>query len=228
MSSKRKVMDDCKRSSGAFRSMTARRWLAGVVAGLAVLLAGCATPLRGQLTAFHEWPADAPRTYQFVRTAAQRDSLEHATWERTMRAELARAGFQEAANPRFSIGFDYRVSRQFGRFVEAYPMVQPYFWWGTWGSRGGVSIGGPWPWWGPGYYPVEYDRAWYEYRLRIEIDDLAARPPHRVYEGTAVSDGVDSANPAEVLPLLARAILGDFPGPSGVTRRVEVPVEQKP
>lgn len=221
-------MDDCKRSSGAFRSMTARRWLAGVVSGLAVLLAGCATPLRGQLTAFHEWPADAPRTYQFVRTAAQRDSLEHATWERTMRAELARAGFQEAANPRFSIGFDYRVSRQLGRFVEAYPMVQPYFWWGTWGSRGGVSIGGPWPWWGPGYYPVEYDRAWYEYRLRIEIDDLAARPPRRVYEGTAVSDGVDSANPAEVLPPLARAILGDFPGPSGVTRRVEVPVEQKP
>jgi len=31
-----------------------------------------------------------------------------------------------------------------------------------------------------------------------------------------------------VLPLLARAILGDFPGPSGVTRRVEVPVEPKP
>jgi len=228
MSSKRQSMEDCKRSSGAVRSGAARRWLVGVVAGLAVVLAGCATPLRGQLTAFHEWPADALRTYQFARSAAQRDSLEHATWEQVMRAELARAGFRETVNPRFSIAFDYRVSRQLGRVVEAYPVVQPYFWWGTWGSRGGVSIGGPWPWWGPGYYPMEYDRAWYEYRLRIEIEDLAARPPHRVYEGTAVSDGLESSTPAEVLPLLARAILGDFPGPSGVTRRVEVPVEPKP
>ncbi len=118
-------MDDCKRSSSVVRSGAARRWLAGVVAGLAVLLAGCATPLRGQLTAFHEWPADAPRTYQFARTAAQRDSLEHATWEQVMRAELARAGFREAANPRFSITFDYRVSRQLGRVVEALPGKSP-------------------------------------------------------------------------------------------------------
>ena len=207
------------------RSM--RRWWAGAAAVLSLLLSGCATPLRGQLTAFHEWPADAPRSYRFARSAAQRDSLEHATWERLLRAELARAGFQEASSPRFAIGFDYRVARQTGRVVEAYPAVQPYFWWGTWGPRGGVGIGAPWPWWGPGYYPVERSRVWYQYRLRVEIEDLAARPARRVYEGTALSDGLDPA-PADVLPLLARAILGDFPGPSGVTRRVEVPVDQEP
>ena len=203
-----------------------RMWLAGVAAGAVLLLAGCATPLRGQLTAFHEWPAEAPRTYRFVRAGTQRDSLEHATWEKALRAELARAGFEEAPNPRFAIGFDYRVSRQLGRFVDPYPMVYPYVWLGSWGSHGGVTFGGPWPWWGPGYYPVEQSRVWYEYRLRIEIDDLAARPTRRVYEGTAISDGLDSAS-GDVLPLLARAILGDFPGPSGVTRRVEVPIEPK-
>lgn len=221
-------MDDCKRSGGALGAGVARRWLAGIVVVAAVLLAGCAMPLRGQLTAFHEWPADAPRTFRFVRSAAQRDSLEHAAWEQVMRAELARAGFREAVEPRFSVSFDYRVMRRLGRVVEAYPVVQPYFWWGTWGSRGGVSIGGPWPWWGPGYHPVAYDRAWHEYRLRMEIEDLSARPPRRVYEGTAVSDGLEASTPAEVLPLLARAVLGDFPGPSGVTRRVEVPVQPKP
>lgn len=204
-----------------------RKWWAGAAAVLSLLLSGCATPLRGQLTAFHEWPADAPRSYRFARTEAQRDSLEHATWERSLRAELARAGFQEAPSPRFAIAFDYRVTRQMGRVVEAYPAVQPYLWWGSWGPRGGVGIGGAWPWWGPGYYPVERSRVWYEYRLRIEIEDLAARPVRRVYEGTAVSDGLDPA-PADVLPLLARAILGDFPGPSGVTRRVEVPVDPEP
>jgi len=204
-----------------------RGWLAGAAAATMLVLAGCATPMRGQLTAFHEWPADAPRTYRFTRTDAQRDSLEQAAWERLLRAELARAGFQEAPSPRFAIGFDYRVARHISRVVESYPMIQPYFWFGSWGSHGGLSIGGPWPWWGPGYYPVETARPWHEYRLRIEIDDLAARPTRRVYEGTAVSESLDMA-PADVLPLLARAILGDFPGPSGVTRRVEVPVEAKP
>lgn len=202
-----------------------RRWLVGAAAAATLVLAGCATPMRGQLTAFHEWPADAPRTYRFSRTDAQRDSLEHATWERALRAELARAGFEEAPSPRFAISFDYRVVRQLARYVDPYPVIQPYFWWGTWGSHGGVSVGGPWPWWGPGYYPVDYVRPWHEYQLRIEIHDLAARPTRRVYEGTAISEAVDMA-PAAVLPLLARAILGDFPGPTGVTRRVEVPVEQ--
>ena len=70
------------------------------------------------------------------------------------------------------------------------------------------------------------DRIWYDYRLHLQIDDLSAKPPRRVYEGTAVSDGyVPQAE--EVLPLLARALLTDFPGPSGVTRRVEVPRAQK-
>ncbi len=201
------------------------RWLAGV-AGLAVLLAGCATPLRGQLTAFHEWPADAPRTYRFVRTDAQRDSLEQAAWEKVLRAELARAGFREDPSPRFAIGFDYRVVRHLSRVVDTYAGVHPYFWWGAWGPHGGMSIGGP-LWWGPGWYPVERDVSWHEYRLRMEIEDLATKPARRVYEGTAVSEGGGSA-PAAVLPLLARAVLGDFPGPSGVTRRVEVPVDEAP
>ena len=42
------------------RSM--RSWWAGAAVVLSLLLSGCATPLRGQLTAFHEWPADAPRS----------------------------------------------------------------------------------------------------------------------------------------------------------------------
>ncbi len=198
------------------------RWLlAGGFALLAVLLAGCATPLRGQLTAFHEWPVDAPRTYRLVRIAEQRNSLEHAAWERVMRAELARAGFQETRDPRFEISFDYRVDRQLSRVTELQPMVQPYFWFGSFGPHAGFSVASGWPWWGPSYYPVVSDRLWYDYRLRLQIDDLSLRPPRRVYEGTAVSTGY-VPEPAQVLPLLARAILGDFPGPSGATRRVEI------
>jgi len=73
---------------------------------------------------------------------------------------------------------------------------------------------------------VASDRVWYDYRLRLQIDDLSVKPARRVYEGTAISDGY-VPQPEEVLPLLARALLADFPGPSGVTRRVEVPREPK-
>jgi len=189
-------------------------------------LAGCATPLRGEVTTFNAWPAEAPRTYRFVRTEAQRNSLEHAQWEDLLRFELARAGFQQSPDPRFAVSFDYRVDRKMSSVVEYQPVVQPYFWWGAFGPHAGFSFGGPFPWWGSAYYPVASDRIWYDYRLHLQIEDLSVKPPRRVYEGTAISDGY-VPQPEEVLPLLARALLGDFPGPSGVTRRVEVPRERK-
>lgn len=189
-------------------------------------LAGCATPLRGEVTTFNAWPAEAPRTYRFGRTEAQRNSLEHAQWEDLLRFELARAGFQQSPDPRFAVSFDYRVDRKMSSVVEYQPVVQPYFWWGAFGPHAGFSFGGPFPWWGSAYYPVASDRIWYDYRLHLQIEDLSVKPPRRVYEGTAISDGY-VPQPEEVLPLLARALLGDFPGPSGVTRRVEVPRERK-
>jgi hypothetical protein len=204
-----------------------RRWLSlALLAAFSALAAGCATPLRGEVTTFNDWPASAQRTYRFVRSESQRNSLEHARWEELLRAELARAGFRQAPDPRFEISFDYRVDRKMSRVVEYQPMVQPYFWWGAFGPHAGFSVGGPFPWWGSGYYPVASDQIWYDYRLRVQIEDLSSKPPQRVYEGTAVTDGY-VPQPEEVLPLLARALFEDFPGPSGVTRRVEVPRAQK-
>lgn len=203
-----------------------RRWmLCALLAVMTALVSGCATPLRGQLTAFHQWPVDAPRTYRFVRTPPQRESLEHAAWEEALRPELARAGFRESDAPRFEIGFEYRIDRHLSRVTELQPTLRSHLWFGGFGPHAGFGFGGAWPWWGPAYYPVVSDRLWYEYRLRIEIRDLMAEPPKRVYEGTAVSVGYVS-EPAEVLPLLARSIMGDFPGPSGVTRTVEIPRER--
>lgn len=224
-------MLDCKRCdrtprAGA-RGRAARCRAAALLAAGALLLAGCAAPMRGQVTAFNEWPAQAPLTYRFAFTDQQRDSLEQAAWAAVLRAELARAGFRESDTPRFAVRFDYRVDRHVSRYLESYPMIQPY-WWGAWGGpMGGLGFGGPWPWWGPGYPPIERERTWYEYRLHLEFDDLAARPPRRVYEGTVVGNGLDPA-PADALPLLARGILAGFPGPNGVTREIELPAEPKP
>ncbi len=226
-------MTDCKR--WAALNQPRNGWLDRVgrgallaVVALSALLAGCATPLRGELTAFHQWPtADAPRTYRFVRSPAQRDSLEHAAYEPVVAAELARAGFTPSANPRYEVGFEFNVARRAVRVADYRPMITPYFWFGTGWRHGGIGFSGIWPGWGPAYYPVERDRVWFDYRLRLEIRDLQVQPPRRVYEGTAVSDGAESI-PNGVLPLLARGILSDFPGPTGVTRRIEVPQDPAP
>ena len=77
---------------------------------MAALLAGCATPIASDLTVFHEWPAQAPRTYRFAATETQLDSLEHATYRQQMRAELARIGFTETTQaPRFEVRFETAV-----------------------------------------------------------------------------------------------------------------------
>ena len=196
-----------------------------LLAFASALLAGCAAPLRGEITTFHQWPAEAPRVVSLVRTAQQHDSLAHDSHEQALRGELVRAGFRIAPDARFALSFDYRVKRHFGAMVEYQPMIQPYFWWSSFGPHMGLTIGGPFPWWGTPYVPVTSDRIWYDYRLRVWIEDRSVQPAHRVYEASAVADSyVPEAG--EVLPLLARALFTDFPGTNGATRRVTVPRAQ--
>lgn len=219
------MMGDCKLSSRqvagpAGRQGRARAWLGAVVAA-AALLAGCATPVTSDLTVFHEWPEQAPRTYRLVTNEAQLDSLEHANYRQVMRNELARIGFSEAGQAaRFELRFDTAIEARRDRRVEyTQPYIHPWFWWGSWGRHGGVSIGMPFPMAG---HPVEREIAWYEYQLTVSFRDLS--DGRKVYEATAVATG-GAASIAGAMPYLARAVFADFPGLSGVTRRVEVPRE---
>jgi hypothetical protein len=212
-------MIDCKRSS-PYRCLP----LTAAGALSLSLLAGCATPIRSDLTVFHEWPAEAPRTYRFAANQEQLGSLEHASYRSLIRGELARVGFAESNTPRFEVRFDYEITPRVDRLVEyASPYYfQPWFGFGTWGSHGGLSFSAPWPGWG-GTYAVERQQTWYGYRLELVITDLAAAGK-RVFEATAVTGGsTESIAPA--MPYLARSVFADFPGRSGLTRRVEVPVE---
>ncbi len=198
--------------------------------GLTALVLGCATPrIVSDVTAFHEWPAAAAigsRTYRLVRQPAQANSLEHATYEQGLRAELARAGFTEQANGRFLIGFDYSIGSQVSRVVD--PWVNSSISVGTGWNRGGlgVGIGVPIGGWGWPYYGGVREVVVYERRLRLLIDDTA-QAGRRVFESNVTSIG-SNRNLAEVLPLMARGLLNDFPGQSGAGRRVEVEIPKKP
>ncbi len=65
----------------------------------------------------------------------------------------------------------------------------------------------------------------YRRDLGIEIKDLRASPPRRIYEASASSSGNQAAMVA-ALPLLMKAVLADFPGRSGVARQVNLPLTE--
>lgn len=202
------------------------------VLAAASLLAGCASTFDTRVSTFHRFPADAERTYAFAPTAAQRDSLEYRDYEARLREALAAAGFREAASPAWRVAFDWSVNDTMRTVVRSAPVLAPSFslgyGFGPWGGGfGGLGLGFGypfgWPYWGPGYVSVPQAERAAEHRLRIEM--TGARPPHeRAYEATAVGEATQADMP-QVFPLLAQALLRDFPGASGQTRvvRIELP-----
>jgi hypothetical protein len=212
-------MADCKCWSG--------RRIAGAAAIVAFFAAlqGCAVPVVSEMTAFHQWPAQAPRTYRLAVAPEQLESLEQGSYRSLLREELARAGFSETSSPRFEITFQTSVRSRAERVV-AYPgpVVQPWFFWGAAGSGGGAAITAPWPGIGWSAPPVVSDRLIHDYSLSINFRDLADAG-RRVYEAQVVSSGTQPSI-VSAMPYLIRSIFVDFPGLSGVPRRVELPVER--
>lgn len=194
---------------------------------LSMLVAGCASTLRHDVTVFHDLPdAQGEKTFRFAKPDDKHAGLRYATYERIIRAELLAAGFSESDDPALEVEFDYSAKRKIIRYVEHGPVVSPYFAFGHRRGWGGFSVAGP-LWWGrPGYYS-EHDVERHERILSLKMTDLSTAERKLVYESTAVSRGNQPALVA-ALPLLMRATLADFPGRSGVARQIDltIPDEQ--
>lgn len=206
------------------------RWLiVGIFSALSMLLSGCASTIKSNVTAFHEWPADLhDKSYVFERTKEQNDSLEYRSYENLVRAELTRLGFTEApagSKPALKASMNYSIR---GRDVRemypvvvnsyAYPFAYPY-------------------WYGPawrGYYGPFYDPFWYgtpvveqrvsQYQLftrELRIALWRMSDGKKLHETTVVSEGTNGSL-AAVMPYLVRSAFAEFPGPSGVPRRIEL------
>lgn len=197
--------------------------------GLSLALGACAVPmLRNDVTAFHQWPANAgDRSYRLVRLPAQQGSLEHATYEAIARVELNAAGFRESPDGRFSVSFEYAVESRTARVYEYPPWGGGPVAFGTfgaysgpWGLGVGVPIGGA------AYPATPRDLVSYDRNVKLMIYDGAVATGARVWEGTALSSGSTQGLTA-VLPYMFRALLSDFPGVNGATRRVEVELPRR-
>ena len=200
-------------------------------AALMLLLGGCATVIRSDVTAFNEWPADLPnKSYVFERTAAQENDLEYKNYESLVGAELQRLGFAQpasadAAQLKVALKYDIASREVFASEpVVADPMWGPY---------------GPYGWGRPGFYSPFYDPFWYgpqvvgqrtfNYQLfqrRLNITITSAINGKKLYDVTVTSEGKINSLPA-VMPYLVRSAFTEFPGKSGVPHTVELKVDDK-
>lgn len=200
------------------------------IAALPLLLSGCATTIRSEVTAFHQWPAALPgQSYVFMRPA--QPDLERQNYEKLVRERLAKLGLREAATDEpaaLAVTMNYAVNGRDVRVVETV-LVDP--WYGTpWYGPGYYS-----PYWGwPGYGSPFYGPMWpampvareqqrrytiFHRELKLRIDDVAKKQP--LYDVTVKSDG-EEGNLAKIMPYLIDSAFKDFPGKSGVPQVVEL------
>jgi Domain of unknown function (DUF4136) len=192
----------------------------------ALLLSGCASTLRSDVTSFQRWPANAAgSTFGFKKLVGQEGSLEHASYEDLARAELTKLGLKEIApgnKARFEVSLDYGVNtravkssepifnnRQYWHPATLHPALgwQPGFW--ARDPYGPTVVG---------YRNVTRDVS--NRRLRVDIVDGASK----VFEASASSNG-GNATLTVTMPYLIRSVFDGFPGANGQARSVEFDTE---
>ncbi len=196
-----------------------------------LLLTGCASTLRSEVTAYHQWPADAAgRTFSFANVAPGEPSLERQNVENLVRAQLIRQGLLDPAPgqpAQLSVRVDYVNEGRDVRVIETV-LVDPWYgspWYGPgfyspyWGWSGfGYPYYRPWP-----SVPMARDveRRYTVFQRELKVKIAAADTARPLYEVTARSEGREG-NFAKVMPYLVEAAFSDFPGPNGQPRVVEV------
>jgi len=212
------------------------RFCGPLVLALSLLMAGCASTIRTQVTAFNQWPADAAgRSVGFVHRDSEAQDLARQTYEHLVRAQLLKLGLKDAMageTAQLSVRLNYAISGRDVRVVETV-LVDP--WVGT-------------PWYGPGFFhpywgmpgshpyfhgpmfpgpPVAREREMrftvFRRELKLTISDTAGG--QALYEVTVVSEG-EQGNLALLMPYLVEAAFRDFPGVNGNSRLIEMKVRR--
>lgn len=192
----------------------------------ALLLSGCATTIRSDVTAFHAWPAQIDdKSYRFDAPSQQNDTLEYRSYQDLVRTELDRLGFIEAsalATPELTVAMQFSTTVRPVRVLE---VVDPF--WNTRGYWHGYYRGPlGYPAFSPFYDPfmyrqpelVETVRDGYERQLEIRID---ARDGRKLFDVT-VRNSSTIFSTALVMPAMVKSAFVDFPGQSGVPRQIDL------
>jgi hypothetical protein len=204
-------------------SLQARLWT--LLSAICLLLAGCASTIQSEVTAFHDWPAELrDKSFTFERTREQENNLELRAYENLVRGELLRLGFTDAPDTRSA---RLKVALRYGITVRDLRVIEPIV----------VDAAYGWPWYGPrwhryGAFNPYYDPFWpgmpvvrqvesnyqiYTRQLQVLISQTA--DGKKLFDVTVRSEG---SNPslATVMPYLVHSAFSEFPGKNGVPRVV--------
>ena len=206
-----------------------------VLALLVTVLAACATPrvIRSDVTSYENWSVTAtgPKTFRFERTPEQADSLEHKVYEDLVREQMLGLGFTESEPGRYTVTLGYSITGREVTVRETDWIDEPRMpWYGPIARTpsGRIIYGWGydplWPW---ASRPITRETTRQVWRRELHVDIREPAAGLKVYEGKVVSEGsTDQLNP--VMPYLVRALFSQFPGGNGQTRRVDLPIENKP
>lgn len=207
------------------------KYLAILAAAATVLLSGCATTIRSDVTAFNDWPADlADKAYVFEAPPAAEDTLEYRSYQVMVRDELGKLGFHQAADTsqaKLLVAMHFKTVDIPTRILQA----EDPFWAGPYGP--GFGRYGYYRW---GYRPWLYDPARfgpltveesiqhnYQRELRVAINTVSGR---KLFDVTVQNTSRVQATPS-VMPALVQSAFTGFPGQSGVPHRIELKIDPK-
>ena len=207
-----------------------------LLGALVAATSGCASYLTAQVTSFHQADGNrlAGRSFVITPLREQAESLEYQAYADLVRDALVRRGLVASTPADAALEVTIRYAIDGGKAISyGYP------------AYGYASYGPVWGW--PYYYPGGYvhymwpatypvgtsyaQAVLYRRELRVDITERRAgrdaSTGGRVFEGTVVSEG-ESASIAPVMPAMVRALFSDFPGPNGVSRLVQVQLDDAP
>ena len=212
-----------------------KRLIMTAAAVLSLLLTGCATTVRSDVTTFHQWPADLQdKSFVIEAPPAQDDTLEWRSYQNLVRGELARLGFREALSgtPALKVSMRFSTTDIPVRTIE--PMYPAYY------SRAQFGFASPFyrpywggrRYWGGGWYSPFYDPFWtgmpqyteeirHVYRRELQVSIKSAADGKRLFDVTVHNNSKQMSTPL-MMPALVQSAFVEFPGVSGVARRVEL------
>ena len=198
------------------------RWVnllrSSVLAGAAVLLAGCASTylLDNQVQSFSQLQAvPSQPTYRFERSLSQQVDPAQQALEALADPALHKAGLRrDDSTPRYSVQVGARTARTLSPYYDPWDR---WGWGGGWGlgfggRHFGLGFGGPWP---------RTDSYWFHREVTVIVRELATN--RVVYETHAINDGPWFDNNT-VLPAMFEAAMQGFPNPPQGPRRVDIQV----
>lgn len=209
-----------------------KRLVLAATAALTLLLSGCASTIRSDVTTFHQWPAAvADKTYVFEAPPAQDDTLELRNYQNLVRGELAKLGFQDAgANgvPTLKVSMRFTTTDVPVRTIQAaHPFYNDYWMMSSRYSLRPYRRG----YFGYGWYSPFYDPFWgpqiyqevirHEYQRELQVSIKAIADGKRLFDVTVKNNSRTMSTP-KVMPALVQSAFAGFPGENGVARTVEL------